>query len=146
MQSTKPYMLRAIYEWCADQGFTPYIAVVVDHRTVVPRDFVKDGQIVLNVGAEAAHKLSMGNETITLTARFSGQAQNLSIPVDRVAAIYARENGHGMAFEVESSPSEVGPAVQQDDAGDGAAAPGTPGREPGGDGSAGPRPHLVRIK
>lgn len=98
--STKPYLIRAIHEWCTDQGLTPYMSVVVDHRTLVPRQFVQDGQIVLNVSADATQGLVMGNEMIAFQARFGGVAQNISIPIDNVSAIYARENGHGMAFEV----------------------------------------------
>lgn len=98
--STKPYLIRAIHQWCSDQGLTPYISVVVDHRTLVPRQFVQDGQIVLNVSADATQSLVIGNEMIAFQARFGGVAQNISLPVDNVSAIYARENGHGMAFEV----------------------------------------------
>ncbi|MBI5923714.1 MAG: ClpXP protease specificity-enhancing factor [Betaproteobacteria bacterium] len=98
--STKPYLIRAIQEWCLDQGFTPYLAVTVTSRTKVPRDYVKDGQIVLNLGPEATHQLMMGNDFITFSARFNGVAQALSIPIDNISAIYARENGQGMAFEV----------------------------------------------
>jgi len=101
MISTKPYMMRAIYEWCADQGFTPYMQVVVDVRTRVPQEHVKDGQIVLNIGSEATHQLLIGNEDVTFQARFNGRAFPIYVPVDCVAAIYARENGQGMAFEVE---------------------------------------------
>ena len=100
MQSTKPYLIRAIHEWCADQGFTPYLAVKVDATTRVPREFVKDGEIVLNVGLEATHQLLMGNEEITFQARFGGRAFPVVVPIERVAAIYASENGEGMAFEV----------------------------------------------
>ena len=100
MKSTKPYLIRAIHEWCADQGFTPYLAVKVDATTRVPREFVKDGEIVLNVGVEATHQLSMGNEEITFQARFGGKSFPVVVPIERVAAIYARENGEGMAFEV----------------------------------------------
>ena len=99
MLSTKPYLMRAIFEWCADQGFTPYIAVTVDARTRVPREFVRDGQIVLNIGGDATHQLQMGNEEITFQARFNGVAFPVLVPVDAVSAIYARENGQGMAFE-----------------------------------------------
>ena len=98
--STKPYLIRAIHQWCSDQGLTPYISVVVDHRTLVPRQFVQDGQIVLNVSTDATQSLVMGNEMIAFQARFGGVAQNISLPVDNVSAIYARENGHGMAFEI----------------------------------------------
>lgn len=98
--STKPYLIRAIHEWCVDQGLTPYLAVAVDGRTMVPRSFVQDGQIVLNIGPDATQSLVMGNELIAFQARFSGVVQNISVPVDNVSAIYARENGHGMAFEL----------------------------------------------
>lgn len=100
MLSTKPYLIRAIHEWCADQGFTPYLAVKVDATTRVPREFVKDGEIVLNVGAEATHQLLLGNEEISFQARFGGKAFPVVVPIERVAAIYASENGEGMAFEV----------------------------------------------
>jgi len=104
MKSTKPYLIRAIHEWCADQGFTPYLAVKVDATTRVPREFVKDGEIVLNVGLEATHQLLMGNEEITFQARFGGRPFPVVVPVERVAAIYASENGEGMAFEVSEVP------------------------------------------
>ncbi|WP_374486683.1 ClpXP protease specificity-enhancing factor [Zoogloea sp.] len=102
--STKPYLIRAIFQWCTDQGLTPYLAVAVDKHTIVPLNFVQDGQIVLNVSPAATQSLVMGNELIAFQARFGGVAQNISIPVDNVAAIYARENGHGMAFEVSELP------------------------------------------
>lgn len=105
--STKPYMLRAIHEWCTDSGFTPYIAVSVDERTLVPADFVRAGEIVLNISSSATNRLEISNELIQFQARFNGQAQDLSIPVDNVSAIYARENGHGMAFEVPRSMALV---------------------------------------
>ncbi len=113
--TTKPYLIRAIHEWCVDQGFTPYLAVAVDARTRVPRSYVKDGQIVLNIGMEATHQLVIGNELITFSARFNGAAQNLSIPIDNVSAIYARENGQGMGFEVELTAE---PGEAQDSAAD----------------------------
>jgi len=98
-KSTKPYLLRAVYEWCVDNGYTPHITVVVDARTRVPMEYVRNGEIVLNVGPVAASRLQMGNELIECTARFSGVAKDLVIPVATVAAIYAGENGHGMSFE-----------------------------------------------
>ena len=98
--STKPYLIRAIHEWCTDNGYTPYLAVAVDGRTVVPREHVRNGEIVLNVSSMATHRLSLGNDLIEFQARFGGIARDLSIPVENVSAIYARENGHGMAFEV----------------------------------------------
>ncbi len=100
LPSTKPYLLRAIWEWCCDNGFTPHIAVEVDGRTRVPREFVRDNQIVLNLGPSATNKLQIGNEYVEFQARFGGVARDRSIPIDRVSAVYARENGAGMAFEV----------------------------------------------
>jgi stringent starvation protein B len=99
--STKPYLIRAIYEWCVDQGYTPHIAALVDENTSVPPGYARDGQIVLNLGPDATHQLMMGNDHITFQARFAGVAHSLSIPVANVVAVYARENGHGMAFELE---------------------------------------------
>ncbi|MGB7503626.1 MAG: ClpXP protease specificity-enhancing factor [Azonexus sp.] len=108
LPSTKPYLLRAIWEWCVDNGFTPHIAVQVDARTRVPREFIRDGQIVLNIGPDASNKLEIGNDFIEFQARFGGVARQLSVPVEQVTAIYARENGAGMAFEIagEASASE----------------------------------------
>jgi len=99
--STKPYLIRAIYEWCVDQGYTPHVAALVDEQTRVPPGYARDGQIVLNLGPDATHQLMMGNEHITFQARFAGVAHSLSIPVANVVAVYARENGHGLAFELE---------------------------------------------
>ncbi|MFZ2269123.1 MAG: ClpXP protease specificity-enhancing factor [Azonexus sp.] len=113
LPSTKPYLLRALWEWCCDNGLTPYVAVTVDSRTRVPREFVRDGQIVLNIGPDATNKLQIGNDFIDFVARFGGVARELSVPVGRVTAIYARENGAGMAFELEDEadvPAEAGDA------------------------------------
>ncbi len=101
LPSTKPYLIRAIHEWCCDNGFTPYISVVVDERVRVPREFVRDGQIVLNVGYEATGHLQIANDGITFQARFGGVARDIAIPLGNVTAIYAKENGSGMAFEPE---------------------------------------------
>lgn len=135
--------MRAIYEWCVDQGLTPYLAVTVDARTSVPRSYVKEGQIVLNIGLEAANQLHMGNEFITFAARFGGVAENLSIPVSQVSAIYARENGNGMAFEVETAPSTPA-APQEPQAAEPVEDASQPSAEP--EKPSGTRPHLVRIK
>jgi stringent starvation protein B len=97
--STKPYLIRALHEWCTDNGYTPFLAVTVDERVTVPREHVKDGEIVLNVGRLATSKLDLGNEFIEFQARFGGVARQISVPVDAITAIYARETGHGMAFE-----------------------------------------------
>jgi len=113
LPSTKPYLLRAIWEWCCDNGYTPYIAVQVDARTRVPREFIRDGQIVLNIGPEASNKLQIGNDFIDFQARFGGVARELSVPVEQVSAIYARENGAGMAFDVESKEeADSGEAIE----------------------------------
>ena len=97
--STKPYLIRAIYEWCNDSGFTPYIAVAVGEGVRVPPEHVKNGEIVLNVSALATNRLTLGNQAIEFQARFGGVARDVYVPIDRVIAIYARENGQGMAFE-----------------------------------------------
>jgi stringent starvation protein B len=141
MVSTKPYLIRAIHEWCSDQGFTPYLAVQVDERTRVPREFVRDGQIVLNISLEATHQLVMGNDEITFQTRFSGTTFPVVVPVDAVAAIYARENGQGMAFEPVASPA----GMSEEKVGAGDTAPGEPASpDEGGGGRRGG--HLTRIK
>ncbi len=96
--STRPYLIRALHEWCCDNGFTPYLAVAVDASVQVPREFVKDGEIVLNTSYDATGNLSLGNDFIEFKARFGGVAREIVVPVDHVLAIYARENGQGMAF------------------------------------------------
>lgn len=128
--STRPYLIRALYEWCTDNGLTPYVAVRVDDSVRVPREYVKDGEIVLNISMDATSALKLGNEYIEFKARFAGVARDIMIPVRRVMAIYAREDGQGMAFpledeeprsqqagasaaspDVETSPQAPGPAV-----------------------------------
>ena len=96
--STRPYLIRALYEWCTDNGLTPYVAVQVDDTVQVPREYVKDGEIVLNISFDATSSLKLGNAFIEFSARFAGTAREIMVPVDRVLAIYARENGQGMAF------------------------------------------------
>jgi stringent starvation protein B len=142
LPSTKPYLLRAIWEWCCDNGFTPHIAVDVDQRTRVPREFVRDGQIVLNLGPDATKKLLIGNDFIDFQARFGGVARDLSVPVDRVSAIYARENGAGMAFEIDGAEDDV--PAEFIDAGEAAVETEEPPPEPPRP-EAG-RPWLQRIK
>jgi stringent starvation protein B len=96
--STRPYLIRALHDWCTDNGFTPYVAVFVDARVQVPMEYVKNNEIVLNVGFEATSGLTLGNEAIEFKARFGGVSRDIMVPVDHVVAIYARENGQGMAF------------------------------------------------
>lgn len=102
--STKPYLIRALYEWCTDAGHTPQLLVAVDGRTRVPQGFVKDGQIVLNISAGATRNLTLDNDWIQFSSRFGGVSHEISIPVDRVMAIFARENGQGLHFEPVNSP------------------------------------------
>src|SRR5471032_2493574 len=103
--STKPYLMRAIYDWCVDSGYTPYLSVTVDAVTRVPMEYVKDGQIVLNVGPLAVDRIKMGNDLIEFSARFNGAGRDISIPIGAVTAIYARENGQGLSFEVAAADS-----------------------------------------
>ena len=101
--STRPYLIRALHDWCTDNGFTPYIAVFVDETVRVPKEYVKNNEIVLNVGFEATSALKLGNETIEFKARFGGSSREIVVPIDHVIAIYARENGQGMAFPMPAS-------------------------------------------
>ena len=96
--STRPYLLRALHEWCTDNGLTPYVAVLVDATVQVPMEYVKDGEIVLNVSYDATSGLVLGNDYIEFKARFAGVPRDILVPVKRVLAIYSRENGQGMAF------------------------------------------------
>lgn len=119
LASTRPYLIRALHEWCSDSGFTPYIVVRVDDTVQVPREYVNNGEIVLNVSHDATSALNISNEYITFKARFGGRPCDIAVPVGRVVAIYARENGQGMAFSAEegdvASPGE-GLAVAVDKA------------------------------
>jgi stringent starvation protein B len=104
--STKPYMIRALHEWCTDNGYTPQIVVRVDRNTMVPPAHIRDGQITLNIGMMATKDLVLGNDSIEFQARFNGVTENLYIPVGAVTALYARETGAGMGFEVEEPRTE----------------------------------------
>ncbi len=117
--STRPYLIRALYEWCTDNGYTPFLAVQVDETVRVPLEFVKDGEIVLNIGFDATGGLKLGNDYVEFKARFGGVAREIFVPVDRVAAIYARENGQGMAFAV-TARAEAPPAPRSSELVDGA--------------------------
>ena len=105
--STKPYLLRALFEWCVDNGYTPHIAVKVDSRTQVPAEYVKGGEITLNISPNAVHKLQMGNDMIEFSARFGGVARQISLPITNIYALYARETGHGMTFDTEGAKQSV---------------------------------------
>lgn len=148
--STKPYLLRALFEWCVDNGYTPHIAVRVDSRTQVPAEYVKNGEITLNISPSAVHKLQMGNELVEFSARFGGVARQLSVPVTNIYALYARETGHGMTFDVEGSK----PAAQAKGEGEPvsantkppAALPAPTAPEPPKKPTGGGKPTLRRIK
>jgi stringent starvation protein B len=133
-RSTKPYLVRAIHEWCSDSNLTPYLSVKVDANTRVPQEYVRDGEIVLNVSYDAVHKLTIGNDGIQFAARFNGVSRECSVPMSAVAGIFARENGQGMFFPPE-------PGAEANSAGEAAGPPDTPGTPaPGG------RPKLQIIK
>ncbi len=109
--STKPYLLRAIYEWCTDSGYTPYLAVKVDSATTVPMEYVRKGEIILNISYGATSGLKMDNDAIHFRARFAGVSREIYVPVANVLAIYANENGQGMAFEVTESQRSTDSAL-----------------------------------
>lgn len=108
-QSAKPYLVRALYEWCVEQGYTPYLAVRVNSKTRVPMDYVKNGEIILNVSPIATHKLTMDNEWTLFNARFNGTTQEIAVPFSAVVGIFAKETGYGMGFqpEIEAAPAEA---------------------------------------
>jgi stringent starvation protein B len=109
--STRPYLIRALYEWCTDNSLTPYVAVSVDESVQVPREYVKNNEIVLNISFDATSSLKLGNEFIEFKARFAGSSRDIMVPIGRVIAIYARENGQGMAFPMGMQvQAEVAPA------------------------------------
>jgi len=111
--STKPYLLRAIYEWCTDSGFTPYLAVKVDAATTVPMEFVKKGEIILNISYGATSGLKMDNDAIQFRARFAGVSREIYVPVQNVLAIYANENGQGMAFDVSTTAADMAASAEE---------------------------------
>lgn len=148
--STRPYLIRAIYEWCTDNGFAPFIAVLVDETVRVPNEYVKDGEIVLNISFDATSSLNMGNEYIEFKGRFGGVARDIFVPVDRVVAIYARENGQGMAFPMLATATEAPEALSPAESRQGLLTPvtgATPERGPDAPRPpVGGKPSLTRIK
>ena len=137
LPSTRPYLIRALYEWCTESGFTPYVAVKVDQTVQVPREYVQGGEIVLNVSYDATSSLKLGNEFIEFKARFGGQSRDIMVPIGRVMAIYARENGQGMAFPV--ADDELAQQAEDPSQGADEDPPPTPS-------SGGARPALKRVK
>ena len=117
-KSTKPYLIRAIHEWCSDSNLTPYLSVKVDANTRVPLEFVKNGEIVLNVSYDATHRLTISNDGVQFSARFNGVSRECSVPIEAVLGIFARENGQGLFFEVET-PQAAAPAPEATAPGDG---------------------------
>lgn len=111
--STKPYLVRAIHEWCIDNGLTPHLLVAVNSQTRVPVGYVKDGEIVLNLNYTATKDLQIEADAVTFSARFSGVSNNLYVPMSAIRGIYARENGQGMFFEIEPVV-EVGGELQSE--------------------------------
>lgn len=115
--STKPYLLRAIYEWCTDNGFTPYVSVKVNGAVQVPMEFVRKGEIVLNISFGATSGLKMDNDAISFKARFGGVSREIRVPVNNVQAIFASENGQGMVFDAvsieEASGADVTPEASK---------------------------------
>jgi len=106
--STRPYLIRALHEWCGDNGLTPYVTVVVDNTVQVPREYVKNGEIVLNIGFDATTALTLGNDYLEFKARFAGVVRDIMVPINQVVAIFAKENGQGMAFpRIEQSEMKV---------------------------------------
>jgi len=160
--STRPYLIRALHDWCTDNGFTPYLAVQVDRSVQVPMEYVNNNEIVLNVGFDATSSLDLGNDFIQFKARFGGVAREIVVPVDHVVAIYARENGQGMAFPpftatdeakpAESKPAPKGlrlatvPAGEEESESADVEEPPPPDDDGGGGAPAGARPALKRIK
>lgn len=129
--STKPYLIRALHEWCTDNGYTPHIVVTVDANTVVPRAHIHDGQITLNIGALATNRLALGNDYIEFQARFSGVTEQIYVPVAAVSAIYARETGAGMGFEVATSQPYPGGEPSGEAAAPAGPVKSVPSKEPG---------------
>jgi len=144
--STKPYLVRAIYDWCTDSGFTPYIAVAVDESVRVPAEFVANGEIVLNASALATSRLLIDNEAISFQARFGGVPREVYVPMSQVIAVYARENGQGMAFEVPRAMSAPAGAVPATDLAVAAQAPAPAEEPPQPPKPTADRPKLTRIK
>lgn len=141
-KSTKPYLLRAIHEWCSDSNYTPYLSVKVDANTRVPMELVKNGEIVLNIAYDATHRLTIGNDVVQFSARFSGVSRECSVPVEAVLGIFARENGQGLFFAAEQAPTVSGTVPAPGRAGPPGEDPLTPPSAP----PTGGRPRLQVVK
>lgn len=117
MTSNRPYLVRALHEWISDNGLTPYLLVdaVVD-QVRVPPGVAKDGRVVLNIAARAVTKFEISNDSVQFHARFSGVSQAVYVPMSAVLAVYAQENGQGMMFSAENSPTDPPPASPPEEA------------------------------
>ena len=145
-KSTKPYVVRAIWEWCADNGYTAYLAVQVDENTRVPTEFVKNGEIILNISSDATHKLTIGNDLIQFAARFGGVSRECSVPMVAVRGVFARENGEGIFFQNQAGGAQT--VEQNDREASGATPPKTPPTpgSPAPGSSNGRKSHLQIVK
>jgi len=154
--STKPYLIRALFEWCNDCGYTPYVTVAVGEGVFVPVEYVRDGEIVLNVSPMATNRLLIGNELLEFQARFGGVARDVRVPIPAIRAIYARETGQGMVFEAQAQPGLATPAAAPSPTTSASVMPlralpvpeseGPLPDPPPAPGSTGDRPRLTRIK
>jgi stringent starvation protein B len=142
-RSTKPYLIRAVHEWAIDSGFTPYLSVKVDAQTRVPMEFVKNGEIVLNLSYDATHQLKIGNEAVQFAARFGGVSRECSIPMAAVQGIFARENGQGMFFSAEPATDDAASVAPEPDVSEASPSPDDP--KPGAPAPGG-RPRLQVVK
>ena len=142
--TTKPYMMRAIHEWCVDNALTPHLLVVVNDQTKVPKAFVKDGEIVLNLSSSATKDLHIDNEAVVFSARFGGVAQTLYVPIDAVRGIFARENGQGMFFELGSQGALFSPSGSEVEGAAGSQSKDEAGKKKGKTGKKGPTLTIVK--
>ena len=131
--STKPYLIRAIYDWCADSGYTPYLSVKVDDQTRVPVEFVKNGEIILNISDDAAHHLTLGNDLIQFSARFNSVSREVSVPVNAVQGIFAKEISQGIMFPPEENAGTIADETIAEDAVKVQSSASTPPRSPSSD-------------
>ena len=139
--SVRPYLIRALYEWCTDSGLTPLMALYVDENVQVPREYVKNNEIVLNISFEATRDLKIGNQYVEFKTRFGGVTHAVMAPVGCVTAVYARENGQGMSFPYEQATPAVHAITPQDEGGSSPPKPPTPPAT-----TPRKRPTLKRIK
>ncbi len=137
MTSSRPYLIRAMYQWITDNGFTPYLLVdATDEECMVPDEHVQDGKIILNIAPMAVNGLVLADEAITFSARFSGKSESLYVPIEAVLAVYAKENGQGMMFAEENGARPVSSTSAGDDG------PDDPGSGP--DKPSGPKLRIVK--